>query len=112
MTAVIHVSRRVFLAAVGAIGAGLMVGCGRGSGSGSSASSTSVQMFRRSTKTSRASRAAKEHAANMRYATAAAALADKAHPGDNARVVPLDVSQALFDTYFGGGATSVDLRKI
>ncbi len=109
-----RLSRRAFLSgvsatAVGVALAGSLTGCGRG---GTSDATTPTIMFRRSTRSKRASQAAKAHAANRLYATAEAAAADSAHPGDNARVVPLNTTAAQYQTYFGSGAVVVDLRQV
>jgi len=70
-------------------------------------------MFRLSTKGQRASNAAKANAANKVFATMAAAEDGRAHPGDRSKVVPLDVSPQMWDTYFlGGQRLAVDLRTI
>lgn len=101
------------LVAMGAAGVTALTGCGGGSTSRSPSPSSpaTVLMYRRSTSGQRASNAAKAHAANKRYPTAAAAAADPAHPGDKAYVVEVHTSRERFDQYFGGGATSVDLRQ-
>ena len=109
-----RLARRDFLTgvsatAVGAALVGSLAGCG---GGGSGDATASAVMFRRSTRGKRTSTAAKEHAANRLYATADAAAADPAHPGDNARVVALSTKASTYETYFGSGATVVDLRQI
>ena len=106
-----RLSRRAFLAALGAAGVGTLVGCGGGGGVDPQPVA-STKMFRRSTKNKRSSKAADTHAANRLYPTAAAAAADPAHPGDHADVVPIDTTPAQWDAYFGGGAMVVDLRRL
>jgi len=69
-------------------------------------------MYRRSTRGIRASQAARAHAANRLYRTLDAAAADPAHPGDRARVVPLDVSRKRWLELFGGGAEVFDYRWV
>ncbi len=71
-----------------------------------------VVVFRRSCKGVHASNAAKKHAANHLYKTSLAAALDKAHPGDNAKVVEVTVSQAYYDRIFRFGGSSADLRKV
>lgn len=66
--------------------------------------------FRRTGRGRHVSRSAKAHNANHLYANATAAAADKAHPGDTSKVVPVTISVALFQAFFGNGRTSVDIR--
>lgn len=112
-----RLSRRGFLAAAGAAAAttaagGLLTACGSGGGGGDPTPGVvSTVLWRRSTDGQRASRAAKAHAANRLYATRAAALADPAHPGDDAKVVRLDTTAARYRELFGDGSRVVDLRR-
>ena len=108
----ISISRRVFLAAAGAAGLSTLVGCGGGSGSGPAGGSTQYVAYRLSTKGRRASNAAKINAANKLFATPAAADLGRAHPGDTAQVVQVDLSEARWMQLFGAGADTVDLRKL
>lgn len=111
--AVLDLTRRAFLATMGALGASVLTACGSGGSSSSpSTTPTSTVMFKRSVRSRRASKASKAHAANHLYATESAAAADVAHPGDNARVVMIDTTAAKYLEYFGSGATSVDLRTL
>jgi hypothetical protein len=72
-----------------------------------------VIIYRRSLRGRRGSKAAKLLAANMRFATAEAAAAHLAHPGDNARVVPIVVSADEFDRLFTSANTDVaDIRQL
>jgi len=102
-------TRRGMLAATGAVGIGLLVGCG-GSGGQAPPLSGSTLLFKRSVRSKRASRAAKLHAANRVYATALAAASDPAHPGDNADVVRIDTTRETWRMYFGSGAQVYDYR--
>ena len=111
-----RLTRRVFLAATGAASIAALTGCGGGSGGGDPAvpdPSGPAVAFRLSTRgINTASNAAKAHAANKRFATAAAAEANRAHPGDPSRVVSIHVSEATWNAWFGGGAQVVDLRTL
>ena len=117
MSRMIRLTRRGFLAAFAALGAGSLIGCGGGAGmAGPEDSSGALQktvMYRLSTKGQRASNAAKANAANKRFATMEAAEAGRAHPGDRAKIVQLDVSPETWDKLFQDGARlAVDLRSL
>ena len=88
----------------------VVVACG-GGGSSSPAPAQSAVAYRLSTRGRRASRASRANAANKRFASRAAAEAGRAHPGDTARVVSIDVSAAQRKSWFGGGASVIDLRN-
>ena len=96
-------TRRAFLVAAAAAGAAAGLGC-------PPPPKTAV-VYRRSCRGLHASNAAKKHSANRLYRTMAAAAQDLAHPGDNAKVVPLTISKAEFDRLFKGGRLMVDLRQ-
>ena len=69
--------------------------------------------YRLSLRGRRGSNAAKKHNANHLFASAAAANAHRAHPGDNSRIVQVTISEVNFYKYFTGpSAQTVDLRKI
>ena len=105
-------TRRTFLAATGAIGVGVLAGCGGSSGS-SPAAVDQTKAYALSTRNvSSASNAAKAHAANKRFLTPEIADANRAHPGDKSKIVPLDISPTTWNLWFGGGNPIVDLRKI
>jgi hypothetical protein len=109
----IPITRRVFLAVAGAAGVAGLTGCGSGSPAPAPAGpieGSGFVAYRFSTRGKRASKAAKAHAANKLFSSAAAAESGRAHPGDNSDIVTIDVSEATWKAYFGGGATSVDLR--
>jgi len=111
-----RLTRRVFLAATSAVSIAALTGCGGGGGGTDPVvpdPSGPAVAFRLSTRgVDTASNAAKANAANKRFATAAAADAGRAHPGDNARIVTINVSQATWEAWFGGGAQVVDLRAL
>lgn len=69
-------------------------------------------MYRLSVRGRRGSRAAKQHAANKRFATEDAALSNLAHAGDVARAVPLSCSEDAWDRLFGSGLNTADLRSL
>jgi hypothetical protein len=72
-----------------------------------------IQIFRLSVRGRRGSKAAKLHNANMRFATASAADAHRAHPGDLSRIVAIVVSTDEFDRLFTGRQSDVaDLREL
>lgn len=117
MTRMNRLTRRGFLAAFAALGAGSLMGCGGGAGFAASDDRAGppepTVMYRLSTRGRRASKAAKANAANKRFATIEAAEAGRAHPGDKAKVVALDVAPDTWERLFQGGArTTVDLRSI
>ncbi len=68
--------------------------------------------YKRTGRGRRVSNAAKKHNANHLYASAKAAKADPAHPGDNSKVVSVTVPQQLFDVAFANGRVSADLRHV
>ena len=108
------VSRRGFLQVFAATGLAQLVGCGTGLmvQDPTGGSRGGVVVFKRSGRGMRISNAAKAHNANHLYATAEAAAADLAHPGDRSRVVSVVVSQRRFDELFPGGLQQVDLRHV
>ena len=109
-----RLSRRIFLLSGAAVGAGLLVGCG-GSDSFTPFAPTvdQTKAWQLSTRgVASASNAAKAHAANKRFVSAAAADAGRAHSGDKSRIVQIDVSPATWQQWFGGGFDVVDLRGL
>lgn len=108
-------TRRAFLAAGASLAAATMIGrrAVAAGPSGPGVKPAPVQIFRLSARGRRGSKAAKLHNANMRFATAAAAHAHRAHPGDVSKVVALMVSADEFDRLFGARNREVaDLRKL
>ena len=109
-----RLSRRIFLLSSMAAGAGMLVGCG-GSDSFTPFSPTvdQTKAWQLSTRgVDSASNAAKAHAANKRFVSAAAADLNRAHPGDRSRIVQIDIKPATWQQWFGGGLDCVDLRQI
>ena len=106
-TASFSIPRRGFLAIAGLV----LVACGAGGGSSPTPEANAVA-YRLSTRGLRASRASRANAANKRFVSRAAAEAGRAHPGDPARVVTIDVSRAQRDAWFGRGSTRVDLMQL
>ena len=109
----VSISRRVFLAAASAAGLSTLVGCGSGGGSDpGGGNGTQYVAYRLSTKHKRTSWAAKNNAANKLFMTPAAADLGRAHPGDNADIVQVDLSEMRWMQLFGGGDDTVDLRHM
>ena len=109
-----RLTRRGFLIASGAASITVLAGCG-GTQTFLPDSPTvdKTTMWRLSTRNvDSASNAAKAHAANKRFVSAAAANAMRAHPGDQSKIVPLDITEATWDKYFGTGLDCVDLRQV
>ncbi len=80
---------------------------GGGGGSGGA-----VTVYKLSLRGRRGSNAAKNHNANFLFATVDAAESNRAHPGDNSRIVPVVISRARFNQLFNNGNASVaDLRS-
>jgi hypothetical protein len=98
-----------------------LAACGGGSGSspdgqnnngGNTNNSPPRIIYRLSSRGRNISQAAKKHNANKRFASAAAAKSNRAHPGDTSRVVPLVVSASEFNRLFDNGSAQVaDLRS-
>ncbi len=99
----LRLARRTFLATATAAGAAALSGCPPGD-------QRSVVVYRRSGRGRHVSNAAKKHNANHVYADALVAALDKAHPGDNSKVVPITVSRAEYNRLFGNGGFIADLR--
>jgi hypothetical protein len=101
------ITRREFLILSGAVTAAALVTvrCDGGGGSGGAADA-----FRLSLRGRRGSNAAKNHNANFLFATPEAADANRAHPGDNSRIVPIRISRARFNELFSGNSSVADLR--
>lgn len=102
------ITRREFLILSGAVTAAalVMVRCDGGAESGGAAT-----VYKLSLRGRRGSNAAKNHNANFLFATIDAADANRAHLGDNSRIVPIVISRARFNQLFNNGNTAVaDLR--
>ena len=100
------VTRRTFLAGAAVASVATMSGCPPRVQDGPR------KIYRRSGKGRHVSNAAKKHNANHRYADALIAALDKAHPGDNSKVVSLMVSRAEYDRLFPLGRLNADLRHV
>lgn len=100
-----HLTRRTFLHLTALVSLAGFIGCPR-------PSQDPVKVFKRSGRGRHVSQAAKNHNANRLYRTEAAALADAPHPGDNSKVVSIDMSQKRFNQLFGSGQMMVDLRRL
>jgi len=108
----LNISRRDFLKLSSAVAATAFIGisCDGGGGSQSSPDGT-VMVFRLSVRGRRASNAAKSHNANHLFLTPLAADQNRAHAGDNSRIVSVVLSESRFNELFDGGAVEmVDLR--
>ena len=71
----------------------------------------SVTVYRLSLRGRRGSNAAKIHNANKLFVTPEAADRNRAHPGDNSKIVSVIISESDFNRLFDGGALEVaDLR--
>jgi len=85
----------------------ITVSCDSGSGSGGAKT-----VYKLSLRGRRGSNAAKNHDANFLFATTEAADQNRAHPGDNSRIVPVLISKARFNQLFNNGNAAVaDLRN-
>ncbi|MGH7789298.1 MAG: hypothetical protein ACRERC_20680 [Candidatus Binatia bacterium] len=108
-----QVTRREFLLIGGAVVAGGLT-AGRATAVAAPQGATGpVTIYRLSVRGRRGSNAAKLHNANLLFATAEAADANRAHPGDHSRVVSLVVNADEFDRLFTSRDSLVaDLRSI
>jgi len=106
-------TRRKFLKLSGAAAAAgvIFIACD-GGGSGTQAGpQESREVFKLSLRGRRGSNAAKSHNANHLFSTFQAADNNRAHPGDNSRIVTVVISGARFNELFDNGNTTVaDLR--
>ena len=110
----LDISRRDFIRLSGAAAAVAFVGvsCDGGDGNQSNPEGT-VMVYRLSVRGRRASNAAKKHNANHLFLTPQAADQNRAHPGDNSRIVTIELSNEKFNELFDGGNIEVvDLRDI
>ena len=103
----IHVTRRGFLKGMAAVGLVTAAGCF----DAPAMAGNGMIAFRRSGRGLRISNAAKKNNANKLYATATAAAADLAHPGDNSKVVQVIIPRQQWAALFGDGSQIADLRK-
>lgn len=108
-----QLTRREFLLISGTVAAGtLVVGPAAALSSAQGVSGAQV-VYRLSLRGRRGSKGTKIWNANLRFATMAAAEQNRAHPGDNSRIVPIVVSADEFDRLFTSRNSAVaDLRSI
>jgi hypothetical protein len=102
-------TRREFLKLSGAAVALMVISCDdSGTQTGPGGTRT---VFRLSLRGRRGSNAAKSHNANHLFSTFQAADGNRAHPGDNSRIVTVEISRDRFNELFDNGGTEVaDLR--
>ncbi len=102
-------TRREFLKLSGAAVALMVISCDD-SGTQTGAGGTRT-VFKLSLRGRRGSNAAKSHNANHLFRTFQAADTNRAHPGDNSRIVTVEISRDRFNELFDNGNTEVaDLR--
>lgn len=103
------ITRREFLILSGAVTTAALftVRCDSGGNTGGDATA-----FKLSLRGRRGSNAAKIHNANFLFATTEAADSNRAHPGDNSRIVPVSIGRERFNQLFKGNTVAVDLRTI
>jgi len=110
--AISGLTRREFLELSGAVAATavIAVSCDSSNNQDSAPLGT-MTVFCLSLRGRRGSRAAKSHNANKGFATRRAADQNRAHPGDNSRIVSKIVSEARFNQLFTNGTTTVADRR-
>lgn len=108
------ISRRKFIKLSGAFAAAALISVScDGSGSNQTAPDGTRNVFKLSLRGRRGSNAAKKHNANTLFATMEAAEMNRAHPGDNSRIVSFLISEERFNQLFNNGNTTIaDLRLI
>jgi hypothetical protein len=107
------VTRRQFLEASGVVAAGALVKSPFETQRSAAAKAKRLRtIYRLSAGGRRISNAAKNHNANMRFATMQAADTNRAHKGDHSRIVPLTVTVQEHTRLFPGRAVVVDLRHL
>ncbi len=111
-----NINRRQFLKFSGAVAATAFIGISCDGGGSSQTDRNgfgSVDVYRLSLRGRRGSKAAKSHNANKLFLTPQAADQNRAHPGDNSRIVSVVLSEQNFNELFDNGALEVvDLRAI
>ncbi len=104
-------TRRKFIQLSGAVAATAFIGISCDGGGSNSNPDGTVEVCKLSLRGRRGSRAAKSHNANKLFLTPQAADQNRAHPGDNSRIVSVVLSESRFNQLFNGGAIEVaDLR--
>lgn len=105
------ITRRKFLQLSGAVAATAFIGISCDGGGKNSNPDGTVEVYKLSLRGRRGSRAAKSHNANKLFLTPQAADQNRAHPGDNSRIVSVVLNESKFNELFNGGAIEVaDLR--
>jgi len=108
-----QLTRREFLIVGGALAAGTLVGSRAAAQPSPRTVAGPRVIYRLSLRGRRGSKAAKLHNANLRFATEAAADANRTHAGDNSRIVGIVVSEDEFDRLFSSRNSLVaDLRSL
>jgi len=106
-------TRRKFLQLTGAIAATALLGVSCDGGGNDSSPEGTIEVYKLSLRGRRGSRAAKAHNANKLFLTPEAADQNRAHPGDNSRIVSVILSKQKFMELFQGGSVDVvDLRAV
>lgn len=108
-----HINRREFIKLSGAVAATafLWTSCDGSNQLAFPGGDGAVTVFRLSLRGRRGSNAAKIHNANKLFLTPEAADRNRAHPGDNSRIVSVVISESDFNRLFQGGSVEVaDLR--
>jgi hypothetical protein len=106
-------SRRQFLGIGGGVTALFLSGSALEAASALARRRKGLVMYRLSLRGRRGSRAARKHNANLRFATARAANRNRAHAGDNSRIVAIPVSLNDYLRLFVKRRSLVaDLRRI
>lgn len=102
-------TRREFFKLSGAAVALLFISCD--DSSSRSGPNGTREVFKLSLRGRRGSNAAKSHNANFLFRTFQAADTNRAHPGDNSRIVTVVISRERFNELFDNGNADVaDLR--
>jgi hypothetical protein len=108
-----QISRRAFLAIGGTLAVGALVrrrAIGQAASQGTGGPRV---IYRLSLRGRRGSKGAKIHNASLRFVTQEVADANRSHPGDHSRIVPIVVSADEFDRLFTGRQSLVaDLRVL
>lgn len=108
-----QLTRREFLLISGTVAAGTLVVGPAAAISSAQGVSAPLVIYRLSLRGRRGSKGAKIWNANLRFATMAAADQNRAHRGDNSRIVPIVVNADEYDRLFTSRNSEVaDLRAI
>lgn len=109
---IINLSRRQFLILGSSLAITTFIGISCDSNNKGESQATR-KVFRLSSRGQRASQATKKNNANKLFASEEAADENRAHPGDNSRIVCFTISESSFNELFDNGNSSVvDLRNI